>query len=269
MQYKIDFKGEQINRVNYFIPKCTEHALASYGRTIGEDFLKAFCGEWNFEFEDKNTSEEFKIADCIKRNEVLIEEYQYYNGVDIHFKKVSSLNNLVKVIEENVKNELPTLIHMDTFYSYWGFLYNKVHSNHIAVALTVDKELKKLSIVDPDFSYQSFEVDFELVEKASTFYLDIKIEDINKYSYDDLLDILGEKKIEYEKQFIHIEKFAKCFGEKFDPFIEFDNNPDIDNVLNSRLISRIRNIIKGRNLFIVFLEQLVSKHSFIDRKSVV
>lgn len=263
-KYKVvNFKVVDIKRVDFFIPECMEHALASYGETMEIDLLKGFGGAWSFELKEIKASK--KVADYLKDKDSLFDRYEKYNGVIIRCIEVSDTKELVKYIENNLKKGIPVLFHMDTYYSNWGLLYNKVHSYHIAVAVGINKNIGKITIVDPDYSDESFEIDLSMLEKSSSFYLDININNIDKFSYEDLLDILCAKKFDYNKQFKQIEIFAEIFAEIFDPNIEFDGNPNIDTVLDSMLISKIRRIIKGRNLFVVFLEQIILTYDKVEK----
>lgn len=261
----IDFKIMEIRRVEFFIPECMEHALSSYGMTMGVDMLKGFGGAWTFELKKIQGAQLSKVADYIEGKERLFERYEKYNGVLLKCIEVDNAKHLIAYIEENIKMGVPVLFHMDTYYSHWGFLYNKVHSRHIAVAVGIDRELEKMTIVDPDYSHEPFDIDLSLLEKASTFYLDINVDNVDKYSYEDLIDILYDKKSDYDIQFQQIEEFADIFAERFNPSVEFGEEPDIDKVLDSMLISNIRDIIKGRNLFIIFLEQITKKYPSVHR----
>lgn len=66
-------------------------------------------------------------------------------------------------------------------------------------------------IVDPEFSEESFSVDVELLEKASQFYADVKVENVDKYSNNELMELVCSKREDYEKQFDQMEQFAKGF----------------------------------------------------------
>ena len=261
----IDFKVEDIKRVKFFIPECMEHALVSYGKTLNVDFIKAFAESWRFDFEEKEDDGHFLFGESIRQNGDILNDYEKYNGVRVSCIKVKNALSLIDVIEKNCKDGLPTLIHMDTYYSYWGFLFGKIHSEHIAVAVGVNREKRKLCIVDPDFSEESFWIDFEMLERATEFYLLITIVDSEKYTYHELLKLLCNQKEKYLAQFERIKLSAKKIREEFNPQKEFKEYNNIDDMLNSAVINNIRDIIKGRNLFIIFLEQILKQYDNIYR----
>lgn len=262
---RIKLKVRNLKRVKFFIPECMEFAAVAYGETMGLDFTKAFSGGWYFNLNEESLSEVCRLGDCIEEKRTFRREYQEYNGVQFDFIDVQDVDELLKIIDANLANNLPTIIHMDTYYSYWGFLYQKVHSAHLAVAVAIDTNEHKVWIVDPEFSEEAFSVGVELLEKASKFYADVKVENVNKYSNDELMEMVCLKKEDYKKQFEQMEQFAKNFKDYFVPSVEFGNEMDVDCVLDSELITRIRELIKGRNLFIVFLEQFQESNDIISQ----
>lgn len=262
---RIKLKVRNLKRVNFFIPECMEHAAVAYGETMGLDLTKAFSGGWYFNLKDKRLSEVCRLGECIEEKIIFNREYREYNGVQFDFIDVQDVDELLKVIDANLANNLPTIIHMDTYYSYWGFLYQKVHSAHLAVAVAIDPNENKVWIVDPEFSEEAFSVDVKLLEEASRFYVDVKVENVNKYSNEELMEMVCSKKEDYKKQFDQMEQFAKNFKDYFVPSVEFGNEMDVDCVLDSELITRIRELIKGRNLFIVFLEQFQESNDIISQ----
>lgn len=252
---QIKLRVRNLKRVKFFIPECMEYAAVAYGETIGLDLTKAFSGGWYFGLKEGCLSRIRRLGDCIEEKRNFRREYQQYNGVRFEFTDVQNVDELFKVIDGNLTNDLPTIIHMDTYYSYWGFLYQSVHTAHLAIAVAIEADQNKIWIVDPEFSEEAFPVDMELIEKASKFYVQVKVENTNKYSNNELLEMVCLKKENYKNQFDQMEQFVKVFKEYFIPSVEFENEMDVDCVLDSELITRIRELIKGRNLFIVFLEQ--------------
>lgn len=261
----IDFMVKKVKRVAFFIPECVEHALVSFGETLGIDFVKAYAGSWKFDFEEKQEKKHNVIGSCIYQKSEFVNNYNKYNDIAISYINVEIVEQLIDIIFENCNRNIPTIIHMDTYYSYWGFLYNKIHSGHVAVAVGIDVNEKKICIVDPDYSETPFWVGFELLVNASKFYLQISIGNEDKYSYDELLFEIFERKEIYMNQFNRIELFAKKFYNQFEPISEFGIKCDIDAVLDSEIIENIREIIKNRNMFIVFLEQLLNQYSNIEK----
>lgn len=260
---RIDIKVKEINKVDFFIPACLEHALATYGETLGYDMNKAYIESWQFNiFAERNNGK--KIGDFLKIENTLLEDMNTYNGIQIKYVYITSVKQLLEHIEKNISEGNPTLFHMDTYYSKWGKLYMKVHAEHIAIATGIDYANKALWIVDLGFSDKPFQIEFTLLEKATKFYLDICISNPEKYSYNNLFKMLKVKKNIFESRFDKIEKFASLFFAEFDPCVEFCDPYSIDCVLESSLIDKIRSVIKGRNMFIIFLEQLKKYYLNID-----
>lgn len=163
----VNFRIENVRRVNFFIPECVEHALVSYGTSISVDMKKAYALSWRFDIEcNKNNK---KIGDCIICYNNLFEIYSKYNDVNISIVDVIDSENVIRVVECNIEKNIPTIIHLDTYYSNWGPLYLKEHTNHVAMAIGMDQYNKCMYIVDPDYSEEKLCVDFSVIDKATKF----------------------------------------------------------------------------------------------------
>lgn len=262
----IDVKVIDVSRVKFFIPECFEHTMVSYGETIGVDFKKAFFNSWNFNLEINDISKDNKIGNYINVNDNIEDTYYEYNGIKLTKVFENNIEQLIHIIEKNLKNYKPTVIHLDTYYSYWGLLYLKEHTQHIGMAVGIDKTNNKFYIVDPDYSKAPFSVDYNLIEKATNFYYKIEINNDNiDYDYFDLLKLAIRKKSRFYNMFMDIRRYANVFRNYFKPNIEFHNINDIDSVLNSDIIAKIREVVKSRNMFILFLEQINSKFEKVNK----
>lgn len=237
------------------------HAFVSYGTSISVDLKKVYVSSWRFDI-DCNMNNK-RMGDCIISKNNLYERYLEYNGVNIAVVNVTDMDMIINRIESNVAQNIPTIIHLDTFYSNWGPLYFVEHTNHIAMAVGVDKFNKLIYLVDPDYSDEVLCVGFDIIDKATNFFLEVKIENINMYSYEELLKLICDRKEYYLTMIGNIKEYAKRFKEFFNPKEEFDKENDIDCILDSSLIKNIREVIKDRNMFIVFLEQFNS--CYIDK----
>jgi DNA-dependent RNA polymerase auxiliary subunit epsilon len=261
---KLDVKVTNIKRVSYFILECWEHSLVSYGDSIGIDMYKAFAFAWDFDFKLPIDQDGVQVSTSLIDSMSSKEAYEKYNGIIIKRKQVNSSNEVIKAIRENLQVGLPTIIHMDTYYSYWGLLYKQVHTGHIAIANGLEEDSKQLWIVDPDHSPDAFLIDYSLLDSTTSFYLEIDSLG-DAYSYEELLHMLQSSRVAYEYKFKRMEEFARFFKENFSPSNEFTNALDLDSVVHSELILKLRNIVKGRNLFITFLEKLKDDYSGISQ----
>lgn len=126
-----------------------------------------------------------------------MESYAELNGIYIERIQKESNIKLFDVIRDNVKKNVPTIIHLDTYYSTWGFLYLKEHSNHVAMVVGIDDN--KVYILDPDYSdTEIFPVDYSLLTIATSFYYEITVKHPDKLSYEDLLGCICKRKKDYK-----------------------------------------------------------------------
>lgn len=247
---RLHIKVGDIKKTNCFIPECLEHALTLFEENYNIPVSAAYTKSWNFEM--KNSS---KITDSIIMKNTLFDDLREYSGLKVGYIKINQTQEIIAAIEENLNNGFPTLFHLDTYFCDWGMFYKQIHSQHVAIATGIDYEKRKIWIIDPDFSAEAFQIEFSLLDIASKFYFKIEIEKKVDITNRELLNMVIENRLEYEKLFDNIIKFAELFREKFNPAVEFEAPNDIDCVLDSELIFKFRNIIKARNMFIVFLER--------------
>lgn len=262
---KINIMVKDIRRVGCFIPICLEHVLTLYETQYHYDISKAYVVAWEFGLNENINIENKKMSDFLCITYSLFTSLEQFCGIKIIQKEVFTVKQLLNVIEKNIREGYPTLIHLDTYFSEWGMLYLKEHSDHVGVANGIDYENKMLLITDPDYSYESFSIDISLLNETTKFYLDIYQANVSKYSYTNLLSYIREERDSYIKMFHNLESFVAYFRSYFNPYVEFTNPNSIDSVLDSVLILKLREVVKGRNLFIVFLEHLVDENSYVKK----
>lgn len=241
------------NRVNIFLPLCQEDAITTYFNTIGINCYNIFIDTWNFHYVNNGSLFGENIKTTFDMNKNLL----VYLNATMQIKNVTSMEQLINIINLNLKKDRPTVIHADTYYNYWGGLYKKVHTPHLNLVCKHDKEIKIIYTIDPGFSKKMLPFTYDLLELSCEFYLDINVYNSEHISSIVLLrELLERKELINKNMFSEIHKFANEFYYRFNQQKEFKNCYDFDEVLNSNLIASIRNVIKGRNLFIIFLENM-------------
>lgn len=255
MKISVDVKIYDIKKTDYFIPECFEHALTMYEYSDNIPVYATYLAEWNFELTQGTT-----MGEILGANNTLFNNLLHYSGLHIRHIEVKHYEEILMEVKHNLLSGSPTIVHLDTYYCKWGRFYGTIHSEHVVIVIGIDFDKHKLLIVDADYSNIPFYIEFSLLEKASKFYFDIEIVGKYKYSSKQLFEIVLNRKNEYQKVFFNIKQFADLFKNKFNPNIEFKDLHDINCVLDSELILKIRNIIKGRNMFIVFLDKLINDY---------
>lgn len=249
----VDIVASSNNRVNIFLPLCWEDAITTYFNMIGIHCYNIFVDSWNFYYVDNSSILGENIMTTFNINKNLLD----YLNVNLQIKNITNIEQLINILNMNLKNDRPTIIHADTYYNYWGYLYKKVHTPHLNLVCKHDKEIRIIYTIDPGFSNKMLPFTYDLLELSCEFYLEIDDHNIKQISSTELLHKLLERNELINKtMFLEIQKFAYNFYHKFDPQKEFKNCNDFDEVMNSKLIESIRYVIKGRNLFIVFLENM-------------
>lgn len=288
------------NRLRLYVPMCFENALISYSKTMNENYKAAFIDYWNFLFfrEADNTfcdsgdkqaqysegeeelSEDLsyeqghkkgKLSRYIGVYENCFEGMEKYCGVKIERISDFKFEELLAFIKENLKSNMTTLLHTDTYYLPWNkTFFGKNHTTHISQICGYDEEKDSFAVADQDFPNQVFYLKSGQLESACKYYF--RFEKIQNYKRKSAIELLSEfiqnSDNKFEDLKNNIIEFAEKFKTEFSPEEEFDSPFGADEVLNSQFIITLREIIKGRNLFMDFLDD-VSAESETDFRDVI
>lgn len=292
--------GHNSNRLRLYVPMCFENALISYSKTINENYKAAFIDYWNFLFYSKaddtfcNSSDEEKIyseseeelsddlfyekghkAGKLSRYigiyENCFEGMEKYCGVKIERISDFKFEELFTFIKENLKRNMTTLLHTDTYYLPWNkTFFGKNHTTHISQICGYDEEKDSFAVADQDFPNQVFYLNAKQLGSACKYYFRFeKIENYKKKTADQLLsEFIQNSDSKFDDLKNNITEFAEKFRIEFSPEEEFVSPLGADEVLDSQFIITLREIIKGRNLFMDFLDD-VSVESEIDFSDVI
>ena len=279
------------NRLRLYVPMCFENALISYSKTMNENYKAAFIDYWNFLFfreadnaicDSGDKQEQYsegneelsddlayeqghkkgKLSRYIGVYENCFEGMEKYCGVKIERISDFKFEELLAFIKENLKRNKTTLLHTDTYYLPWNkTFFGKDHTTHISQICGYDEEKDSFAIADQDFPNQVFYLNSEQLESACKYYFRFeKIENYKKKSAIELLsEFIQNSNSKFEDLKNNIIEFAEKFRTEFSPEEEFDSPFGADEVLDSQLIITLREIIKGRNLFMDFLDDVSAK----------
>lgn len=244
------------NKHLVYLPMCWDNALLSYSKTTGQNYEKTYAEYWRFYY----TGEHETLGRNLLREYHMIDSLREACSVEMEFVYYEEFDQLIELLDKNLKSNIPTLIHIDNFYTPWNGLYNVMHTQHIVLAADLDITNKKVFVVDTDFVNDVFEVDFDMLARACKFYIEFHNLGENLETPGEmLLRYLKEGKIVDPEMFDRIRKFASDFRESFDYTREYQSPYGEKDVLDSELIRAIRNIIMGRDLFNTFLHNAGSE----------
>lgn len=238
------------NKHLIYLPMCWDNALLSYSKTMGQNYEKTYAKYWGFDYSGIHGT----LGQSLYKDYHMFQSLKEACNVQMEFVNYENFDEYINLLEKNLKNNIPTLIHIDNYYTPWNGLYNNMHTNHIVLVADLDIINKKIFVVDTDFIYDIFELDFDLLSKASGFYIEFhKIGDNIETTGELLLRYLNDGKLIDCQMFDRIRNFANDFKEYFDYKKEYEEPYVEKNVLDSKLIMAIRNVIMGRDLFSTFL----------------
>ena len=167
----ISIKTVNVSKVDFFIPLCYENALITYGDTVGLEFRTGFISAWDFNYSVKKESK--KIGETIFDNYNLLDSMLKYCNLQCTFIEISKISDLLEIIDNNLQKKLPTIIHIDSYYVQWSPIYGRRHTDHVGLVCDHDKIKKEVYLIDPGDSSEIKVIDYDFLDKASKFYLQI------------------------------------------------------------------------------------------------
>lgn len=212
-----------------------------------------------------------KLSRYIGVYENCFEGMEKYCGVKIERISNFKFEELLAFIKQNLKSNMTTLLHTDTYYLPWNkTFFGKDHTTHISQICGYDEKKDSFAVADQDFPNQVFYLNSEQLESACKYYFRFeKIQDYKKKSAIELLsEFIQNSDSKFEDLKNNILEFSEKFRTEFSPEEEFDSPFGADEVLDSQFIGTLREIIKGRNLFMDFLDDMSAK-SEIDFSDVI
>lgn len=243
------------NITNCFIPICTENAISMYLQYYNIEYETIFALAMRFHF-NVNQCRNNRVADGLMIQYSCLELLEDMYNIKVKVKEFFFFHNLVRYIKRNIVKKKPLIIHMDSFYLRWSTLYQKEHTTHLVVVVDIDENNKDIVILDPIDKQEPVAVSFDILRDACKFLWDISIPKnplkINQRKIDK--GILEERiKVIEDNRFKEMASFTNAFLHMFSPNIEFRKCNDYILMMTEKLVDDIRKIIKGIDLFTVWL----------------
>lgn len=248
------------------ITSCYDVLLESIGNWKACGFELMYLDNWKFLFKEEGTKgvgiwERGIIAPRLYFDDLLKTNYliDKFHGINIEFKKVE-LNNLENTFDEILKENIPILLFIDTYYLPWmENFYGSIHSTH--TILIVGKNENGDYYCNDTRPYLQEPIAGGLLStdemiKGYAGWIGRINFNIPNYSYEDVYTYL--KNIDY-----NIFSSIREFGD----YIK-KNNINLSDVEdfgggNGILLRAIRNIIRSRVHFQKSLTYLNNKYSRI------
>lgn len=148
---QLDIKPIQISGLN-----CFESFLITLGAHYNREYLLAFCDTFCFEY--LPDSREFKgllgdRIDVSKNN--ITENLKKYTGISFSEHKSKSAQKTFEIIKQNVLNNLPTGIYIETYWCPWHVGYQRLNDGHYCLAIGFDAD-NNIICIDPGLSLKIY-----------------------------------------------------------------------------------------------------------------
>lgn len=259
----MNIKTVNNNIVKIFMPICEVDAITTYLNYFGVKYKNTFCNTWRFEYNNFNQNN-IPLSEKFSCGYDFVKNIYDYCGVKCKTKKINSLEEGLNILSQSFEEDKPVIIHLDTFYINWSTYFGEIHTNHVVLAIGLDTTKNVIYIIDNEFfdnraSDKIFEISYEIFRQASKFYYNITMEEREPVNSVRLLkkELLNSSKYIGDKSlFNNIRDFAEDFKQNFEPNNEFKDYDKNVNLNESILLRKIRIVMAGRNLVMLFLKSL-------------
>lgn len=248
---------------------CLENLINSVTQYYGRSCELMSLYSWLFRYNREIYKEEHSFGNAITDSTFgkSLESLAKYHGVIMNYNDKKLFNEFSKVIQEEISNDRPVIICMDTFYCPWYVTdYNKLHTMHYCLVIDIDNENKIFSIVDTQFAQEAVQVSFDYIEKGYNDFYTIHItdSDLDNMNWKDILS----ETIKYMKNTLEGKTFEelRSFADDFESYICFsteirgyENTP-----LKSSIFKKIHTLSNKRKQYSRVFEFIRDKFEVKD-----
>ena len=242
---------------------CYDMVIESIARTFKLDYELMMSDALIFKFtENKNKS----IGECISKfNCSNMYFLMNYHGIKINNIKDNDSKTKLDLIGNELLNERPVIIGIDTYHCRWDRNY-RIHHNieHCCIATEFVANLGLLC-TDPFNKVYKDLITFEELEQGGFWMQTVEIIEHRTISYEDIVHIM--ECIVYSIMACDCYTDLKKFAHELlhiSPNIEFEKYKN--NIWHSPLIFKLGRIIIARIRFSILLEYLFKRSNLIDKK---
>jgi hypothetical protein len=253
---------------------CLDVLLLTLAGNWNIDHQMMFSHAWRFLYTPPQSwTEETLFNDVIDGKELVeernIEYYlEEYHGLKINNIPVTSLEQGVALIKQQLALNRPVAINIDARYCPWSDAYQKYDLNHYFLAIGIDEDKKEITGIDPYLEQDVVCLPFDEYTKKLKHclcfeYHDTGPRDINwKGIIKDSLDFMGGTDN-------HINKFEnmRCFAEDVRDHLDIvKETKDYVDVYASPFILYMKTVGFSRLNYAVLLGYLAEKNSIPELK---
>jgi len=132
---------------------CLDNLIVDATKWWGRNYELLFAGSWGFYYKQIGAKGREALGDNINSSmNYPWDCFEKYHGVKINIIKNADYQDILRVIREELKENRPVIIYMDTFWCPWyKSNYQEIHSVHYCLAIGID-DSNNLLIADSQFA---------------------------------------------------------------------------------------------------------------------
>ncbi len=236
---------------------CDEMALASVAAWFGRKYELIFSNVWKFDYKSDSDSR-ILIGDRLIPGEWYLKEtFEEYTGIKTNFVKISSLEELLKLIKYELNAKRPILGLCECRYLPWMPEHDKTDST-ILIIIGMSDDGQHVFVYDTHLSYMNKKVQCLPVHsllKGCNFY-SVFVAAQNKSKDFDYRNVITEilNNVNLKSQGLNSFDKIRLFANQFYDSMDFQEEIKGKSMpLETPLINNIETIERSRILFSMFL----------------
>lgn len=224
---------------------CLENLVLAVAKLWKKDYQLMSADVWDFSYKTSEQDNMLSLGQSVSNNAISnYDNLAKYHGISMKFVETSDYLEGLDVIKNELSNNRPVAIYMDTFWCNWyKVLYKKLHRPHYCLVIGIDTETNDLYIVDSQMANEETILPIKEFIHGFEAYITFSNEDVDIKNFDwkvllqnslkknknieNLVNIFEEmrkfavdisSKLDLQNEIIGLEKFpfkAKIFQELF------------------------------------------------------
>lgn len=244
---------------------CGQDAIVTVVNWLEMDYAILFSESWGFCFDISKYDKEKNISNCLSADYGQIDRIlSRYYGLYYKWEVSSDYYQVIREIENQLINNLPVMIKLDTYFCPWDYGYKKYHVlDHVLLIVGIDTENNLFYITDCFNGVVEKQINIELcfpignIKYAKFAKQRVKSEKLDIKKLITITNNKLKRPLENKKSFDMISDF----GEILCPEIIFNEILKNEQIWASPLLTNLYEISKGRRQFLDAFKYLCKKEN--------
>lgn len=247
---------------------CFEDTLITVANWWEKEYLLGFLESWRFEYRRRDDEADERLGDRIRYSTSYeVNNFREFVGIEVKAIRCVHYEDAVTKAKEELANQKPVAIYIDSYWAPWDDLYQKEHFlYHACIVIGIDEDMDMLICLDPFHEiFHPLELPIDHYRRGFgssmlLFSLSEGNQAVNGPDWQTLLEkamsVLHGREGKGVSSFKAMEQFAADLEEMLDLSKEFN---DSNSLWKSSLYLNLDSAITGRFKFLNVIDYLAIK----------